>query len=264
MGAYFGESMKQRSGVFWVTQAASVAVLAMFVVAMFRPDLAVVDWRLSVICLALVAAYAIEKEGDRWAGKKEYGLHEHWFAGELFVPVWVLLALAGYFLGKQDPQVKLPETSLHVVLGVLLIWTLSRLSKSAYRNRSRVPDSMALKAAIAKGPRMALTSQADAELPEPDLVPVIKAAKPAPKPVKSSSLQPVLKPRKARAASGQRPDDAKMLELLKAHPDGISCTEVVAETGLAYRTAFRYLDDLVQRKMVRKTGAARATRYFTK
>jgi DNA-binding transcriptional ArsR family regulator len=56
----------------------------------------------------------------------------------------------------------------------------------------------------------------------------------------------------------------QVLDLLQSHPSGISCTEVSQATGLAYRTAFRHLDALVVKGKLKKSGAARATRYTLK
>jgi hypothetical protein len=67
-------------------------------------------------------------------------------------------------------------------------------------------------------------------------------------------------PAPARKAAPSAARDS-ILSLLKAHPAGMSCTEVTEATGMAYRTAFRHLGTLVSQRKVAQSGAARATRY---
>ncbi|MDD3089522.1 MAG: winged helix-turn-helix transcriptional regulator, partial [Candidatus Omnitrophica bacterium] len=86
------------------------------------------------IYIALLGAYAADKEIRRWTGSAEPQRK-----GSLFVYLWALLYLAAFTFRTFRPEFMLPAEFGPVVLQVVGIFFGSRASKYIYANR-RVPD----------------------------------------------------------------------------------------------------------------------------
>jgi len=80
-----------------------------------------------VVYIALVGAYATDKEIRRWFGKEEPAR-----AGSFFVYLWLLFFLVAFVIRSFKPEFMLPEELGAVALQVLAIFFGSKASKKIY------------------------------------------------------------------------------------------------------------------------------------
>jgi hypothetical protein len=108
-----------RQLLFWLTQACAAVLMAVFIVALFYPQVQLADPRLALGYLSVLVLYVLVKEIGRWlAPAPALGL----WKGHTWVVGWVLLGLAGYFTGR-------PQGLTAIASVVVGLYLLSRLSK---------------------------------------------------------------------------------------------------------------------------------------
>lgn len=90
------------------------------------------------IYIALVGAYAADKEVRRWVGRPEPSRN-----GALFVYLWLIFFMAAFVVRFFRPEYGLPGELAPVTLQVLGIFFGSRASKYVYQRKSAVPAGMA-------------------------------------------------------------------------------------------------------------------------
>ncbi len=91
------------------------------------------------VYIALLGAYAADKEIRRWVGTPEPPRK-----GSFFVYLWLLFFLAAYIIRSFQPDYVLPNNLLAVCLQVLGIFFGSRASKYAWEGRSRTANDSEL------------------------------------------------------------------------------------------------------------------------
>lgn len=91
------------------------------------------------VYIALVGAYAADKEIRRWLGKEEPAR-----AGSFFVYLWLIFFLVAFVIRSFKPEFALPEDLGAVALQVLGIFFGSKASKKIYEVKSgRNPEIVA-------------------------------------------------------------------------------------------------------------------------
>lgn len=85
-----------------------------------------------VIYIALVGAYAADKEIRRWIGKEEPSK-----AGSVFVYLWLLFFLVAFVIRSFKPAFVLPDDLGKVALQVLGIFFGSKASKKIYEVKNK-------------------------------------------------------------------------------------------------------------------------------
>lgn len=84
-----------------------------------------------VVYIALLGAYAADKEIRRWMGKEEPPR-----AGSVFVYLWLLFFLVAFVVRSFKPEFTLPEDLGAVALQVLGIFFGSKASKKIYETKA--------------------------------------------------------------------------------------------------------------------------------
>ncbi len=83
------------------------------------------------IYVALIGAYAADKEIRRWVGKAEESK-----VGSIFVYAWLVFFLVAYLIRSFKPEYVLPEDLSLVALQVLGIFFATKASKKFYEMKS--------------------------------------------------------------------------------------------------------------------------------
>ncbi len=89
------------------------------------------------IYIALVGAYAADKEVRRWVGNPEPSRH-----GALFVYLWLVFFLVAFVVRFFRSEYSLPTELSPVILQVLGIFFGSRASKYVHQGRTSVPSGL--------------------------------------------------------------------------------------------------------------------------
>ena len=89
------------------------------------------------IYIALVGAYAADKEVRRWAGNPEPSRK-----GALFVYLWLIFFMVAFVVRYFRSEYSLPAELSPVILQVLGIFFGSRASKYVYQGRTAVPAGL--------------------------------------------------------------------------------------------------------------------------
>ncbi len=111
---------------------------------------------LMVIYLALLAAYAGDKEVSRWMGRD---LPSRW--GSIFIYAWFIFFGAAYLVKTFFPSFELPADLSKVCLQVLAIFFGSKVSGRIYSMRAGKQEGNALEFAGSEDKVMAIFDQTD-------------------------------------------------------------------------------------------------------
>ncbi len=111
---------------------------------------------LMVIYLALLAAYAGDKEVSRWMGRD---LPSRW--GSVFIYAWFLFFAVAYLVKTFFPSFELPADLSKVCLQVLGIFFGAKLSGKIYSMRAEKQEANALEFAGSEDKVLAIFEQTD-------------------------------------------------------------------------------------------------------
>jgi hypothetical protein len=221
--------MGRNKTLFWLTQAYTVIIMGLFVNDFISQGKALVENNIVVVYLALLSAYAADKEFARYRGSKGPAAGDQdalkASKGSWFVGLWAIAYAAAYLAHLFGTGYKVPEGMSNVVLAVLGVFFGSGLVKRYVSSLKPEGAAWAQDILDQKESREAAGREA------------------------------------SRRAAEKAMEMEAIQELLFANPGGLSTSEIAKGTRVPERSVFRYVAEMKAAGRVKTVGVARGTKY---